>query len=110
MTFSFQMTFVITSYSIHYTKLYDALTRQNGVYVKSGDPTRRYLGTVRTTATTGTSANTENKRFIYNYYNKLPFAVKTANSNASWTYTTAAWREYNGGTGQTRAEFRNNFV
>ncbi len=82
-----------------------ALTRQNGVYVKSGDPTRRYLGTVRTTATAGTSANTENKRFVYNYYNKLPFAVKTANSNASWTYTTAAWREYNGGTGQTRAEF-----
>ena len=48
-----------------------ALALQNGVYVKSGDATRRYLGTIRTTATAGQSEDSASKRFVWNYYNRI---------------------------------------
>lgn len=47
-----------------------ALTRQDGVLVKTGDVTRRYLGTIRTTGTTGQCEDSVAKRFVYNEYNK----------------------------------------
>lgn len=82
-----------------------ALTTQDGIYVKSGDTTRRYLGTIRITATTGQCEDSESKRFVWNMYNRVNRLGKTRNTNGTWTYTTATAREYNGGTGQVRAEF-----
>jgi hypothetical protein len=52
-----------------------ALTRLNGVLVKSGDPTRRYIGTGRTTGTSGQCANSVTRRLLWNYYNRTRMIV-----------------------------------
>lgn len=74
----------------------DALTTQNGVYVKSGATTRRYLGTIRTTATT-TTEDSAAKRYVWNLYNRVERHLSAVDSSDSWTYTTDVWREANGG-------------
>ncbi len=82
-----------------------ALVKQDGVYVKSGATTRRYLGTGRTTTVSGQCEDSVNKRFLWNYYNRVNRNIKTNNTTASWTYGTHAWREWNNGTGQVRGQF-----
>lgn len=72
-----------------------ALVRQNGVYVKTGATTRRYLGTFHTTATT-TTEDSFAKRFLWNYYNRVPRAMRVIEETDSWSYTTATWRQANG--------------
>jgi len=47
-----------------------ALAVQDGVYVKTGDPTHRYIGTIRTTATIGQTEDSLVNRLVYNYYNR----------------------------------------
>ena len=48
-----------------------ALALQDGVFVKTGAPARRYLGTVRTTGTTGQIEDSLVRRFVWNYYNRI---------------------------------------
>jgi len=48
----------------------DALSLQDGVYVKSGAATRRWLGTIRTTGT-NTTEDSDAKRFVWNKYNQV---------------------------------------
>ena len=81
-----------------------ALTTQDGIYVKSGDVTRRYLGTIRITATEGQCENSVTKRFVWNHDNQTIREMITTDSG-SHTYTTASWREFNNGV--TRVEFVN---
>jgi hypothetical protein len=76
----------------------DALTTQDGVYVKSGATTRRYLGTFRTISTTATcdqgDANDQAaKRFLWNYYNRVSKTVRCTDTTNSWTYTTNTYRQ-----------------
>ena len=63
----------------------DALALQDGLYVKSSDTTRRYLGTFRTTSTT-TTEDSLLKRFVWNRANAvsrdLIFADTTAHTYA----------------------------
>jgi hypothetical protein len=84
-----------------------ALTTQNGVYVKSGATTRRYLGTIRITGSTGQceysfggSANggTEGKLYVWNAQNRVRVSALSQDSTSSWTYTTASWRSANNST------------
>lgn len=82
-----------------------ALVLQDGVWVKTGATTRRYLGTCRTTTSSGQCEDSENKRFVWNYYNRVMRNIKTNNTTTSWTYATHAYREYNNGTGQVRGQF-----
>lgn len=72
------------------------LITQNGVLCKTGALTRRYLGTFYTTATT-TTEDSAAKRFLWNYYNRVERFLYAKETTDSWTYTTAAWRETNGG-------------
>ena len=81
-----------------------SLVLQNGVYVKSGATTRRYIGTIRINATGGQTEDTFKQRFVYNAYNTVRRSFAAYNTTSSWTYTTASWREFNNGTGQTRGE------
>jgi hypothetical protein len=74
-----------------------ALTLQNGVYVKTGATTDRYLGTFYTTSTT-TTEDSATKRFLWNYYNRVPRVLQRLETTASWTYTTATIRQANGST------------
>jgi hypothetical protein len=48
-----------------------ALTREQGVLVKNGDITRLYLGTVRTTDTSGECEDSDTKRLVWNMYQRI---------------------------------------
>lgn len=72
-----------------------ALVLQDGALVKSGALTRRYLGSFRTTTVAGQTEDSIAKRFIWNYYNRYPRLMRRLESTATWTYTTATWRQAN---------------
>jgi hypothetical protein len=76
-----------------------ALTYQDGIPVKSGATTRRYLGTFYTTSTTTTSdAGTmdgTNGRYLWNYYYRVVRHMERYDPTATWTYTTATFRQAN---------------
>jgi hypothetical protein len=72
-----------------------ALALQDGVLVKSGDATRRYLGTFYTTSTTATEDSVA-KRYCWNYYHRERRPLVRRETTANWTYTTATWRQANG--------------
>lgn len=71
-----------------------ALTTQNGVLVKTGATTRRYLGTFYTTSTT-TTEDSAAKRLLWNYYNRVLRTLNVTEATASWTYSTAVYRQAN---------------
>lgn len=78
----------------------DALTTQDGVYVKSGATTRRHLGTIRTTGTTttadvggGVTSNVGAQRFVWNRYNQVHRHLNVHDTTDNWTYTTNSIRQ-----------------
>ena len=73
-----------------------ALTLQNGVYVKSGATTRRYLGSFRTTTVSGQTEDSLAKRYVWNYYNRVVRRMEVLETTNSWTYSTDTWRQANG--------------
>lgn len=74
------------------------LTTQNGRYVKSGDATRLYVGTIYINSSGGQTDDTALKRNIWNNYNRRPRPLLVTESTATWTYTTATMRQANGST------------
>lgn len=72
-----------------------ALVLQNGVLVKSGATTRRYLGTVYINASGGQTDDTLTKRYVFNYYNRVLRAMRRQETTDSWTYTIATTRQAN---------------
>jgi len=72
-----------------------ALVFQDGVYVKTGATTRRYLGTFRTTGTSGQTEDSKAKRFVWNYYNRVKRLMTVSDATTSWTYSTATYRQAN---------------
>lgn len=71
-----------------------ALVRQDGVLVKSGDPTRRYLGTFHTTAA-ATTEDSARRRLLWNYYHRVARQLFRSDPAASWTYTLGVFRQAN---------------
>lgn len=67
-----------------------ALTTQNGILVKSGATTRRYLGTIRITGTTGQCESSISKRFVYNYYNRVSRGLQVTGSTSHTNTNTSA--------------------
>lgn len=74
-----------------------ALVSQDGVLVKSGATTRRYLGKFYTTSTTQTEDSYAN-RYLSNHHNPVLRPMSAVDATASWTYNTATWREANNST------------
>jgi hypothetical protein len=73
-----------------------ALARQDGVWTKSGDPTRRYVGTIATTATAGQCEDSVSKRFVWNVQHRAPRPIRRFETAVSWTYTVQnIWRQAN---------------
>lgn len=69
------------------------LVMQDGVYVKSGAPTRRYLGTVYSVS--GTATDNTSIRGVWNYYNRIQKKLYVSVAG-SWTYTSSGtWRPLN---------------
>lgn len=71
-----------------------ALVLTNGVYLKSGQTTRRYLGTFRTTSAT-TTEDSATKRLVWNFNNRVSKNTYVFETTGAWTYQTAAWRYAN---------------
>lgn len=71
------------------------LVLQDGVYVKSGDATRKYIGSFRTLSSAETR-DADDSRLLWNYYNRIRKRVRaqlsTDSSNVSWTYNSATVR------------------
>ena len=70
-----------------------ALTLQDGILVKSGQPSRRYLGTYTTTATPGQTEDSKANRLVYSYYNRVIKPLQLLETTDSWTYSTATYRQ-----------------
>jgi len=80
-----------------------ALVYQNGVLVRSGATTRRYLGsfychTNGQTASSLTNTGATTGRYIFNYYNRVLLRMQRFESTASWAYNTGSYRQANGST------------
>lgn len=71
-----------------------ALTYQDGVLVKTGVLTRRYLGSFRT-KTASQCNDTVAFRHLWNYYNRVERNMRIADTTDSWSYTTAAFQQAN---------------
>ena len=72
-----------------------ALALQDGIYVKSGQITRRYLGTYRTTGVLGQTEDSLTRRFVWNNHHRVRRPVRRLETTDTWTYTTATWRVVN---------------
>ena len=89
-----------------------ALAFQDGIAVKTGALTRRYLGTFYTASTTttadsgGLTGTTQvgGTRFLWNYYNQVRRPLKVIDTTNTWVYTTATWRQANAA-GGNRVEY-----
>jgi hypothetical protein len=72
-----------------------ALVLQDGMYVKTGATDRLYLGTIRTVSL-GNAEDGQQRRYVWNMYNRVPRFMKAPLETAdSWAYTTAAFRQKN---------------
>lgn len=67
------------------TRVTNTHNRQDGVLVLNSDYKRRFLGTIRTISTSATQDN-EVKRFVRNYYNRVPRTLVKTDTTNSWTY------------------------
>jgi len=100
----------------------ESLTRVNGILTNAASMTLRYaaastlvaaantatyVGTFRTTASTGTTtweiggeASTGDpvKFFLWNAYNRVRASGRSSDTTDSWTYATATWRSANNST------------
>jgi hypothetical protein len=72
------------------------LSQQDGVYVKSGAVTRRYLGSFRTTSVAGQTEDSLARRWVWNYYNRVVRPMRVLEGTNTWTYTTNTIRQANG--------------
>lgn len=75
-----------------------ALTTQNGVYVKTGATTRRYVGTIAIGSTAGQVDDAENRRHLWNYYHRQQRPFKRDETTSSWGVTNSpgTWRVIRG--------------
>ena len=74
-----------------------ALARTNGVWLKTGDLTRRYVGTLYTTSTTATE-DSEAKRFVFNADNRARRSMRVLEPVDFWTYSSETMRAANNNT------------
>ena len=72
-----------------------SLALQNGVQVKSGAPTRRYLGSFRTTGTSGQTEDSKAKRFVWNFYHRSLRLLSVTEAASSWSYSSSTVRQAN---------------
>ncbi len=81
---------------------------QDGILVKTGATTRRYVGTIRTDSTTTTiddmgalETKIGGRRFVFNQDNRVPLAIFARDKTSSWSYGTGTWRIVDGATAPT---------
>lgn len=80
----------------------DALTTQNGMYVKSGATNKLHIGTIRASGTNVTEDSAA-KRFVWNRYNQTLKSLILVGSG-NWAYATTTIRQANA-TATNRVEY-----
>lgn len=71
-----------------------AISRTNGRWTKTGDTSRLYLGSVRSTTVANQTEDSAAKRYLYNQYNRAPRSlIRTTTGN--WPYTSGTIRQAN---------------
>lgn len=70
-----------------------AIVLNRGVWVKSGDITRRYLGTVYTDAAGGAVSDARAFRNVWNLYNAELRPIVITEATASWVYNSTTIRQ-----------------
>lgn len=70
-----------------------------GFYTKSGDLTRRYLGSVMTGTVSGQTEDSFAKRYVWNMYNRVPRIMRVKETTDSWPYSTNTYHQANGAAG-----------
>jgi hypothetical protein len=83
-----------------------SISQLEGIWVKNSDK-RRYLGTIRTTATTGQCEDSKTRRFVFNAANVVSRVLaKYYTAAVSWTSNTGgAWRAINNDTSNASVYF-----
>jgi hypothetical protein len=82
-----------------------ALAVQDGVLVKTGDTSQRYMGTVYLDSSKNCS-DAAKYRYVWNYYNRVARQMSNGRETTdTWTYTTATWRQMFGGTNTDQLNF-----
>lgn len=69
-----------------------SLSTQDGILVQTGDATKRYLGTGRTTGSSGQCEDSKANRLLWNMYNRRRRKLYVFDSTSSWTYASSTWR------------------
>lgn len=73
----------------------DSLALQDGVPVKSGATTRRWLGTI-TASGSNVTEDSAAKRYVWNRYNQVRLSLRNATETTdSWPYSTDTFRQAN---------------
>lgn len=88
----------VPTYELAVTTRTTDLPLQDGIRVKTGDVTRRFLGTVQTTAVAGQTEASIKKQYLFNEQNRVWRPLRRMETNATWTYTTATTRQANANT------------
>lgn len=70
-----------------------ALTTQNNIYVKTGDTTRRYIGSFRTTSVSGQTEDSVAKRYVWSYYHRVGRVLRVTETTDNWSYSTNTYRQ-----------------
>jgi hypothetical protein len=71
------------------------LDDQDGIWVKNGDPTRRYIGTVGLTSL-GRTEDSDVRRLVWNAQNRVPRPLRRFEAATGWSYTVPdTWRQAN---------------
>lgn len=83
-----------------------ALTTNNGIVLLNSDNTKRWIGTIYASGT-NTTEDSAAKRYVWNAYNRVPRSMSTGVITDSHSYTTAAYREWNNGSGSIRLQWIN---
>jgi hypothetical protein len=72
----------------------------DGRYCKQSNPSRLYLGTIRTDInSTINTCDFLSKRFVFNNYNRRPRRLFCTDISDSWQWTSNSWREANNNPG-----------
>jgi hypothetical protein len=71
----------------------NALAKQDGVWVKSGNATRRYVGTICASGTNQTE-DSKAKRYVWNAYNRVPRVLLDKATTDYYTTTSTSWHAY----------------
>lgn len=87
------LTLELTAWTNDTTRATGITRTTTGFYTKSGDLTRRYVASIRTTGVSGQTEDSFTKRFVWNFYNRLPRTLKVFEATDTWVYSTAAYRQ-----------------